>query len=142
MMDFPNIIEILDFFIANLGIPDKSMIPEMIPGFLGYLSFLEIPEMIDFPNILEIIDFLIANLGNPDKSMISARFSKAKPFENRNFPPRNFSPRPEKNGSGEKFLGEKLLGGNVSGGKGFRSVLDSRDFPDFWDSSASWISRI
>ena len=31
MMDFPNIPEILDFLLADLGIPDKAMISERSP---------------------------------------------------------------------------------------------------------------
>ena len=54
MMDFPNISEILDFLIANLRIPDKSMISGRTPGFLGTLG---IPEIMHFPIIYEILDF-------------------------------------------------------------------------------------
>ena len=31
IMDFPNISEILDFLVANLGIPDNSMISDRFP---------------------------------------------------------------------------------------------------------------
>ena len=98
MEEFQNILKILDFLLANLGIPDKSMISDRY-----------------FLNIREILDFLLANFGNPDKSMISGRFPQAKPFENRNFSPRKHFPE-KLNFLGEMFLGEKFLEGNVSGG--------------------------
>ena len=73
MKDFPNIFKIIDFLLANLGIPDKSMISRdlRLPGIL---------EIKDFPNILEILASLLANLGNLDKSIISKGFPRAKPF--------------------------------------------------------------
>ena len=67
----------------------KVLISVKIPGFLGYLSFMDIPEMMDFTNIPEILDFLQANLGIPNSSMISGRFPHASPLENKNFSPRN-----------------------------------------------------
>ena len=128
MMEFLNIPEILDFFVANLGLLEKSMISGRIPGFLGYLSFLDIPEMMDFTNISEILDFLVTNLGILDISMISRRIPHAKHVENRNFSPIFFS-RDRKNCFGGKFLGEKFLGTNVSGGGAKVSVVSR--FPRF-----------
>ena len=49
MEDFTNILEILDFLLANLGILDKSMIT-------GDLRLPGIQEMQDFPNIPEILE--------------------------------------------------------------------------------------
>ena len=62
MMEFLNIPEVLDFLVANLRLFEKSMISGRIPGFLGYLSFLDISEMMDFTNIPEIFNF-VSNLG-------------------------------------------------------------------------------
>ena len=112
MMDFLNITEILDFLGANLGIPDKSMISEMIPRFLGWLSFLDISEMMDdFPNIIEILDFLVATLGIPKKSMITKGFPHAKPSEHRNFSPIFFSPKPKQTVSGKSSREKCFWGG-------------------------------
>ena len=158
MMAFLNIPEILDFLVANLGLLEKSSISIVIPGFLGYLSVLDIPEMIDFINIPEIPDFFRANLGIPDNSMTSGRFPHAKRSENKTSPRETFPRNRKKTVSGKSFSGnasrEKFSRGKVSRGKVARGEMflggewfpQCPDFPDllgfrdFWDSLASRIS--
>ena len=106
MMGFPNIYEILDFLLANLGIPDKSMISGRFPH----------------AKLSENRNFSPRNFSPKPKT----RSWGKKSFSEKSFSGASFA--------GEMFLGGKSPGEMFLEGKGFRSVRISQICSDFWIS--------